>query len=460
MTDTLAITPRRFPVTMGQRIFDKFQRGYVMFAFMVYEGTFMSSLRYLQGSEEDLLPGQTNPLSTVAQAIILTILCWMWWLRRRYLLPVMRDILPYLLIIGLCALSVLWSDYPFPTIRRAVTLSSCVFFGAYCYVQFGLKGTLELMGRATVIVAILSIATFYLVPSVGHETAQGYENAMRGIFAQKNQMAQSMLLASTWYIYRLFDNPKSVVRPLLCLALLYVCIFMNQSATSLVIGIIAASVGAIFWSEANWRRRMLVVYLLVVGFIFAAAFALIDTAQLLAALNRDPSFTGRFPLWGYSLEAALDRPWLGYGFSGFWNEDSPAVQTIWAAIDWKAPSAHNGYIDILLQIGFVGMALYVWVWSSIIGNSLLAWWQRTLPEARWLLLFMLVNLLLNLDEGPLPYPDQFTVLMPGSILLLRSWRRERAFAASAAAALRRAATSGGLVVTRGMPPRGMAQRVR
>jgi O-antigen ligase len=453
MTDTLAITPRRFPVTMGQRIFDKFQRGYVMFAFMVYEGTFMSSLRYLQGSEEDLLPGQTNPLSTVAQAIILTILCWMWWLRRRYLLPVMRDILPYLLIIALCALSALWSEYPFPTVRRSVTLSSCVFFGAYCYVQFGLKGTLDLMGRATIIVAILSIAVFFLVPSIGHETAQGYENAMRGVFAQKNQMGQSMLLATTWFIYRLFDNPKSVVRPLLCLALLYVCIFMNKSATSLVIAIIAASVGAIFWSEANWRRRMLVVYLLVVAFIFAVALAVIDTAQLLAVLNRDPSFTGRFPLWGYSLQAVFDRPWLGYGFSGFWNEDSPVVQTIWAALDWKAPSAHNGYIDILLQIGFVGMVLYVWVWSSIIGNSLVAWWQRTLPEARWLLLFMLVNLLLNMDEGPLPYPDQFTVLMPGSILLLRSWRRERVFAASAAAARRRAAPLGRFDATKGVPQR-------
>jgi len=99
------------------------------------------------------------------------------------------------------------------------------------------------------------------------------------------------------------------------------------------------------------------------------------------------------------------------------------------------------------------MALYVWVWSSIIGNSLVAWWQRKLPEARWLLLFMLVNLLLNMDEGPLPYPDQFTVLMPGSILLLRSWRRERAFAASAAAALRRAAPLGAFGATKGMPQR-------
>ena len=432
MTDTFAMASHRLPVSTRQRVFDKFQRGYVMFAFMIYEGAFTSTLRYLRGGDEHLLPGQTDIASTVAQAIILTILCWMWWLRRRHLVPVMRDILPYLLILLVCALSALWSEYPFPTVRRSVTLSSCVFFGAYCYLQFGLKGTIELMGRATVIVAVLSIAAYYLVPSIGHETAQGYESAMRGVFSQKNSMGEAMLLGSTWYIYRLIDNPKSVIRPILCLALLYVCVIMANSATSLMITIVVAALGAIFWSEANWRRRLVVVYVLGVCFCFAAAFALLDTAQLLAMLNRDPTFTGRLPLWSYSLDAALRRPLLGYGYSGFWNEDSPIVQSIWAAIDWKAPSAHNGYLDIILQIGFVGIVLYAWVWGSIIVNSIRAWWSGTLPEARWLLLFMLINMLLNLDEGPLPYPDQFTVLMPGAILLLCNWRRERALAVVAA----------------------------
>jgi hypothetical protein len=86
----------------------------------------------------------------------------------------------------------------------------------------------------------------------------------------------------------------------------------------------------------------------------------------------------------------------------------------------------------MLQIGIVGIVLYAWVWGSIIANSIRGWWSGTLPEARWLLLFMLINMLLNLDEGPLPYPDQFTVLMPGAILLLSSWRRERSLAIATA----------------------------
>ena len=128
------------------------------------------------------------------------------------------------------------------------------------------------------------------------------------------------------------------------------------------------------------------------------------------------------------------------------------MQSIWEAIDWQAPSAHNGYIDIMLQIGVIGLLPYAWVWGSLIIFSFIAWRQHSLPEARWILMFMLINLLLNLDEGPLPYPDQFTVLMPGAILLIRNWRRERTFAL--ATARRRPVMRPSYAPARGLPQRG------
>ena len=453
MTDTTAnVGGQRLPAAPGQRFFDSFQRAYAIFAIMIYEGAFTSSLRYLRGGGH-LLPGETEITSTIFQAIILTILCWMWWLRRRHLIQVMRDILPYLLILLLCALSAFWSDYQFPTLRRSVTLTSCVFFGAYCYLAFGVRGTIELVGRATVLVGLISLVVFFIAPSVGHETAQGYENAMRGVFSQKNSLGEAMLLAVSCYVYLLIDNPKSFVAPLSRLAFLFLCIVMSRSATSLVIAMIIMAMGALFWSAANWRRRVVVIYVLTAVTCLITALAVVDTAQLLGYLDRDPSFTGRIPLWAASFQAALQRPLLGYGYSGFWNQDAIIVQYIWASIDWQAPSAHNGYIDIMLQIGLVGLVLYAWVWGSIIVFSLLAWREGTLPEARWILLFMLINILLNLDEGPLPYPDQFTVLMPGAILSLRNWRRERAFRLASQRQRGRvpAPTFGG---ARGFPRRG------
>ena len=403
----------------------RFQYLFAMFAIAIYEGAFTQSIRFARG-DEHLLPGETEIASTIAQAIILSVLIVLIWIKRREVAGAVRNMLPYMLILALCAVSALWSDYQFPTLRRSVTLASCVFFGIYCYVTFGLRGTVALLGRTTVILALLSLVTFVVLPSVGRETAFGYTGAMRGVFPQKNTMGEAMLLAISCYVYQLIEGSKSPLAAISAIGLLLLSIVVTQSATSLLLAMIVIALGLMFYSARNWRLRWVVIY----GYLLAASLILIvvvfDSDALFAVLNRDPSFTGRLPLWQMSIKAIMLRPWLGYGYSGFWNQDSPMVQYIWWVLDWQAPSAHNGYFDIVLQIGFVGLALYVWVWGKTIILSFRALPDRSLPEAKWILLFMLINVLLNMDEGPLPYPDQFTVMMPSALLLLEKWRADQA----------------------------------
>jgi len=423
----VAATPlgSQFASPPRSRFAARFHYLYAMFAIAIYEGAFTQSFRFARG-DEHLLPGQTEIVSTITQAIILSVLVVLVWIKRGEFARALKNMLPYLLILALCAVSALWSDYPFPTLRRSVTLTSCVFFGIYCYVTFGLRGTVAILGRTTVLLALLSLVTFVLLPSVGRETAFGYEGAMRGVFPQKNTMGEAMLLAISCYLFQLIEGSKTPRAALAAVGLLLVSIVVAQSATSLVLAMIVIAVGLIFYSARDWRLRWMVIY----GFALLGSLILIvfvfDSDAIFAVLNRDPSFTGRLPLWQMSLRAIMLRPWLGYGYSGFWNQDSPTVQYIWWVLDWQAPSAHNGYLDICLQIGVVGVALYLWVWGKTITLSLRASANGGPPEAKWILLFMLINVLLNLDEGPLPYPDQFTVMMPGAILLLEQWRQGRA----------------------------------
>lgn len=425
MTD-MSATPEelRRPASAWERFARRFEYFYAMFAIMIYEGALTQSFRYYRG-EDRLLAGETEITATVAQAIILSLLVLLLWVKRRRFIQALRDMVPYMIILSLCAISTVWSDYPFPTLRRSVTLSSCVFFGVYCYLTFGLRGTVALVGRATVILALMSLVVFVAIPQVGHETAFGYESAMRGVYSQKNNMGEAMLLAISCYVYLFIDGSLSPWRAVGTVGLLMFCILLSQSATSLVLASIVIAVGAIFYSSRNWRLRLVLVYFFAVVAVLVAVFLVADSAAVFAVLNRDPSFTGRLPLWDMSMQAIMRRPLLGYGYSGFWNQDSLIVQQIWQAIAWEAPSAHNGYLDIILQIGFLGLGFYAWVWGKTIVLSLSAWRESSLPEAQWILLFMLINVLLNLDEGPLPYPDQFTVLMPGVLLLLEAWRRDR-----------------------------------
>ena len=142
-------------------------------------------------------------------------------------------------------------------------------------------------------------------------------------------------------------------------------------------------------------------------------------------LGRDASLTGRAPLWRQVLRAVAERPLLGHGYAGFWSDDSPQVQYLWLLAGWRAPDSHNGYLDTALQLGAAGLGGYLFLWGRVLSRAVRAARAGGLRESRWVLLFMLVNIVLNLDEGPMPFPDGFTLMMPGALAALGAWHEQR-----------------------------------
>ena len=90
--------------------------------------------------------------------------------------------------------------------------------------------------------------------------------------------------------------------------------------------------------------------------------------QILRHLHRDTGLTGRTHLWSLSLKAVARQPWFGYGFRSFWLGMKGASATLVQQLHWSPPSGHNGFLDITLEVGIVGLALF------LIGYLLL--WRR------------------------------------------------------------------------------------
>jgi O-antigen ligase len=79
-----------------------------------------------------------------------------------------------------------------------------------------------------------------------------------------------------------------------------------------------------------------------------------------SSLDKDPHLTGRTDLWGYAIDSIKDKPLLGYGYQAFWTYDSVPARRIREAINWdSAPHAHNGYLDLTLEIGLIGLIAYL-----------------------------------------------------------------------------------------------------
>ena len=412
---------RTAPPRSGSKLPGLWTQAFMMFGFAVSSNAITLTLRFARG-EEHLPPGQADIGNTLAQSIILLGILIYFAGHRRVLYVHARALLPYILILMLCLLSVVWSQYPGLTVRRWFTLASCIFFGLYCSETAGLDGIIRIYGRTAIVLMIMSIVVYFAVPNLGHETAQGYTGAMRGVFAQKNTLGQCAALAIACFAYRLLTKPRAPVATVLALLMMLGCAVMAKAATSLGIAMVIIFVTAALYAM-RLRIAPLAVYALIAVAFIAALIAVLDPGLLFALMNRDTSLTGRTQLWQMSLQAAAERPWTGYGYAAFWNESSRTVQYIWLAIGWEAPSAHNTYIDILLVIGIPGLALYLWLWTHVIYVATQAAWRGNAPEATWILLFMLVILALNFDEGGVTGPDQFTAMMPATLIFLWDWRR-------------------------------------
>jgi len=80
--------------------------------------------------------------------------------------------------------------------------------------------------------------------------------------------------------------------------------------------------------------------------------------DMVKTLNRDPTLTGRTALWDELLEMN-ENPAFGNGFETFWM--GTRIETIWRKHWWHPQEAHNGYIEVFLNLGWAGLALLILV---------------------------------------------------------------------------------------------------
>jgi O-antigen ligase len=80
--------------------------------------------------------------------------------------------------------------------------------------------------------------------------------------------------------------------------------------------------------------------------------------QVLAVMDRDPTFTGRTEIWHLTWDAIQSRFWLGYGYGAFWAEPFGPATQIWDSLSWRVPNSHSGVLELWLGLGLIGLVLF------------------------------------------------------------------------------------------------------
>ena len=81
---------------------------------------------------------------------------------------------------------------------------------------------------------------------------------------------------------------------------------------------------------------------------------------LLGAFGKDATLTGRTYLWSEGWAAAAETPVVGIGYQAYWVQGFSEAERLWAEFYITSRSGfhfHNTYIEVLVELGFVGLVL-------------------------------------------------------------------------------------------------------
>jgi exopolysaccharide production protein ExoQ len=316
---------------------------------------------------------------------------------KRFLYLALSDKL-LLLLIGYVFVSFLWSAAPETTLRRTIVFAGATAFGIYLAARFDLRRQMQLLAWTLALAAVFSLALVLVRPGLAVESGI-HSGAWQGIYGQKNALGRLMTLnaALFWLLIPIFGRRRWVAWGFIGLSI--VLIWRSTSATSLVVllGLMALRP---FYLVLRQRDRRIVPPLVLGSLLIAVlivALVLLNAEPLLALVGKNLTLSSRVPLWRDVLHEIAERPWLGYGYNGFWLGNAGQSADIWQAFGWHPDHAHNGFLDMALDLGLIGLGL-VLIHLFLNFRRALALVDRTrTPERLWPLIYLVFLILTSLS---------------------------------------------------------------
>jgi O-antigen ligase len=294
--------------------------------------------------------------------------------RREGLARLLRSSWLVVALVGLAVISTLWSDDPSATARRAIGLLGTTACAYFIVSRFTLETFIDTFALVVIAAAMISLAIVVISPDAGLMHLE-YAGALRGIFAHKNRLGLFLAFGIVTVAMAAWRRrgPSATffwAGGLLCLAELAA----SRSATALLTMFVCAV--AIVVAFAAHRRRaglLLTGIAILAGALVAGVAIATDGTQnpVLALLGRDATLTGRLEIWTHVVQAIQAHPFVGYGYDVFWEEGGSFLQFNPGTAGWRPFHAHDGYLELALDLGMVGLAMML----VILGQATRAAWR-------------------------------------------------------------------------------------
>jgi O-antigen ligase len=304
-----------------------------------------------------------------------------------------------------CGISLLWADYPFVVFKRWIRSAGDV---AMILIIITEPDSLEVLKRVFTRIAFLiiplSILFIRFYPSLGRIYSIGGVPEWTGVGTDKNALGMICMLYGTTLVWSglstfrdrsdKYRRRKLTTTAILLILIVYLVSVVN-SQTALACFIMASLLVVLTEVGPVFRKPVLLTSLLagMLTVSFCVLFMGVS-GGVLSLLGRDASLTGRTEVWKTLLPYATNA-WVGTGYENFWIGDR---YHLIVEVLGRLNQAHNGYIEIYLNIGWVGVFLLSAVvfmgYGSIFGRL------NSDPEAaRLKMAFFLICVVYNFTEA-------------------------------------------------------------
>lgn len=326
---------------------------------------------------------------------------------------------PILLFFLYCLVSIAWSDFPGVAFKRWTKA-----VGDFVMVLIVLSDVdptaaiKRLLTRVAYVLIPLSALFIKYWPDLGRVYGEwDYKAYYTGVTTNKNTLGAICLLsglACVWCFIDAWKNrkgPRRIQRLIaygIVLAIALWLFHIADSMTSLSTFLLAVPVLFFANSRTNSRRPAMI-HILALSAIGVALFAEFVAPSLLSLINRNPTLTDRTDVWTLALSLKKNAL-VGCGFESFWM--GPRLAKMRSVFKWGPTEAHNGYIEVFLQLGWVGLAL---LGAVIVSGykAIIREWRRSSPTASLMLAYFVVGMIYNLTEAAF-----FRMMAPVWVIML------------------------------------------
>jgi O-antigen ligase len=114
---------------------------------------------------------------------------------------------------------------------------------------------------------------------------------------------------------------------------------------------------------------------------------------LLDALGKDATLTGRTILWQFAEDAINARPWLGFGYKGWWESSETPAALLRVVVGQELWFFHNTFLDLAVAFGVVGPLALVAGLAVGVYRSVRAFVLNPEPMLLWPIMFVAMSII-------------------------------------------------------------------